>query len=200
MKAPLVALLLGAVAVVPAPLDRGARGTSTPLDLDREIFFAVLEGLYVDGVSSEAVDALLAAEDGQPLHFVPGCPICMPAVDALRVYRARVPFSSKKELRDTFGPGLSEAETAALASSDRRERLATIGGLVERWIARRLEAGRPTPEERAAWEADLRFRREQGMAMLQGAQRNARALGQDSPALELERCAFCDGANAACGN
>src|SRR4051812_345904 len=44
------------------------------------LFFATLEGLYRDGVSSADVGSLLATKgkDGGYLNFIYTCPICMP--------------------------------------------------------------------------------------------------------------------------
>jgi hypothetical protein len=122
-------------------------------DYDREIFFAVLEGCYVDGASNESVDAILALDpvSQMPANFIKGCPICMPARDAFRVYRARPQFESRKDSADTFGPGLDAGVSAALASGD----LAAAGADHEagrELMARRVEALRLNDSERDEWQ------------------------------------------------
>ena len=79
-------------------------------EFDRMIFYAVLEGLYEDGVSNEAVDIVLLKDptSGSYAHFVYGCPICAPTIDAFRMYRARPQFYSRKGITDTYGTGLEK--------------------------------------------------------------------------------------------
>ena len=182
---------LGIVATQPQPV-HAEEPDVRAFDYHQEIFFAVLEGLYLDGVPNEAVDILLATENGWPAHFVKGCPICMPAIDALSVYRARPPFANKA-FTDTFGAGLTEEQLGELRSPDRMRRLNTVTTLVERWIERRLRARRLTEAERAAWQNAMEERRKKGMAILARERRRAQDLDQAAPALEMQRCAFCDG-------
>ncbi|HEU4420465.1 MAG TPA: hypothetical protein VFT55_16125, partial [Planctomycetota bacterium] len=76
------------------------------------IFYAVLEGLYDEGVSTEDVDILLHQDPAtrQYSYFVAGCPLCTPAIDALQLYRGRPKFYGRKEACDTFGTGLPAKE------------------------------------------------------------------------------------------
>lgn len=159
----------------------------------RELFFAVLEGLYADGVSNQAVDAVLAAdpENGLPVNFVKGCPICMPAYDAFRAYRARPASSFKSEL----GDGLAADVEAQLLAGTADERFAASGKLVQGWIARRFDARRLTPEERAAWARVMKGWREKGMAALE----NLRGIERPGVFATRKACTMCDAANAACG-
>src|SRR5688572_10638658 len=60
------------------------------------IFFAVLEGLYRDGVINGDVDLIIPpGEGGKPAFdqetFVYACPLCHPAFEAFRLYRQRQP-------------------------------------------------------------------------------------------------------------
>ena len=101
-----------AISIAAGAVTRPEAAYSPETDLQPMVFFAVLEGLYVDGVSNEAVDVLLRREDRgngaeQYMHFIYGCPICLPAQDALRVYRQRVPLSYKGS-PDTLGEGLPD--------------------------------------------------------------------------------------------
>ena len=170
------------------PISAAAR-----LDESGMVFFAVLEGLYLDGVPNEAVDRILLCdpESGRYLHFVYGCPICTPALDALRTYRNRAPFYSRKAYLDTLGPGLSPATMEALGSEDIQVRLSAIEGLVKRWISRRLDGMRLTPEERAQWTLDLELGRKIGMSALSS---SARVPGREL----VTTCAICDAATGAC--
>jgi hypothetical protein len=164
--------------------------------LSHEIFFAVLEGLYEDGVSSEAVDAITAKdpEHGYPANFVWACPVCMPAYEAMLTYRARPRFDFKKGPQD-FGPGLDEATMARLTTGEIAERQQAIMGLVERWLARRIEARRLTQVERDVWREEMAMRRKKGMSMLQSYQQQ----GMKGSYAKMKACPFCDGANKPLG-
>ena len=186
----------GALRGQAAQLEAGGRaqGLSADQQCERAIFFAVLEGLYADGVASEDAAIFVASDElGRAQHFVPGCPICTPAVDAVNVYLARPPLR-RKVFVDTFGPGLGADERAALRSPFLDERVAAIEGHVARWMERYLERMRLSPEELSEWQNALESRRKTGMAML--------FAGREAPDITalgaLQRCAFCDGANAAC--
>jgi hypothetical protein len=162
-------------------------------DISGLVFFAVLEGLYRDGVPNEAVDSILLCdpESGRYLHFVDGCPLCTPALDALRTYRNRAPFYARKAFRDTFGPGLPPETLERLASEDIHVRLFAIEELVRSWVSRRLEGMRLTPEERGQWSTELALGRKRGMGMLSS---SARLPGREL----VNTCAFCDAATGAC--
>ena len=157
------------------------------------IFFAVLEGLYRDGVASEAARAIVEVDSvsGFPVSFVQGCPICMPALDAFHLYLARPPFRARKVPADTFGQGLSESLEARLTGTDRNVRRAALRELVEGWVAGWLDRQRLDPIERGEWERALAARAEQGMAMLADLQRSGLGLYGD-----LDECPLCVGAEA----
>jgi hypothetical protein len=166
-------------------------------DYQQELFFAVLEGLYVDGVSSDAVDAIVARdqESGYPANLVWGCPICMPAFDAMTVYRARPRLESHKEITDTFGPGLDPAKMSALTSGAPEQRRAAIMELVQGWAARRMDALRLTDAERDAWRTEMEMLRKKGMEMLT----RYRDMAKPGSYASMKACPFCDAANGACG-
>ena len=70
----------------------GGAKTESRENCRQMVFFAVLEGLYRDGVSSADVDVFLRKDKNEKgiegyIHFVYGCSICMPALDAFRSYR-----------------------------------------------------------------------------------------------------------------
>jgi hypothetical protein len=166
---------------------------------EEEIFLAVLEGLYRDGVQNAAVDAIVAEdpESGYPVNFVYACPICTPAMSAFQAYRARPGFYKDKQGRDAFGSGLAPELVTRLTSTDAPDqagdRQAAIRDLIEGWIAERLEAKRPTGAERAAWLAEMTERRNEGLSYLE------RYREEGIPCYAtMEACAFCDGAQAAC--
>lgn len=106
------------------------------------MFMAVLEGLYVDGVSNETIDLIIPAKAGFREHFIYGCPMCMPTYDAMVLYRSRDGFYGMKPPEsppDTFGPGLSDEIKTQLASSNKETRLMAIESLVRRWVDRRID-------------------------------------------------------------
>src|SRR5262245_11491865 len=162
-------------------------------DYESELFFAVLEGLYRDGVTNDVVEALLVPNDaGGPALFVPGCPICTPALNAFLVYRIRPPFRGKKIERDTFGPGLPESIAAACTGPDLTARFKVLNGLIEGWVAQHLAQRRLTAGEAAEWRQTMEEWRKKGMAGLAPQQVAGKDFSQKS-------CAVCDAANGACG-
>jgi hypothetical protein len=162
------------------------------------VFFAVLEGLYEDGVSTDDADRLLAVDPKtkQPQfeqHFVYGCPLCMPAFDAMVVYRSRPRFHGRKDNADTFGPGLEASIKKKLESAQKTDQLEAIQTLVTRWVGRRLDSMRLTKEEREQWTAVIEDGRQKGMGFLQTAQ-----AGNRNEYLGWKGCAICDGSAGAC--
>ena len=205
---PILVLLLLAPALsalAPRGWDDGPAATvdpprSVPKDheeVQRMIFFAVLEGLYRDGVSTE--DALLLAapaENGAGLlSYVYACPICMPAVDALTVYGARAPFPHRKAPRDTFGSGWSEEFRAELRSEEHAVRIGAVQRLTRQYIEARLRSLRLDEEEQRVWTQWLGDLREKGNARLRS------YLEQGGPFAESyrgwESCGACEGAAGA---
>jgi hypothetical protein len=164
---------------------------------DREVFFAVLEGLYADGVQNAVVDRVLEVDPQTkyPAHFVYACPICMPAYNAFATYRARPEFAGDKQHRNAFGSGLSSEQVQALTEGDLARRQRAILQLVQGWIERHLGSRRLNDDERARWRQAMEERRKKGMAMLE----MYRAQGLGGSYAELKECAFCDAANGACG-
>ncbi len=163
-------------------------------ELRQPIFFAVLEGLYRDGVSSEIVDKLLEIDPitKYPANFVWSCPICFPVIDALDVYRARPKFRGRKVDADTFGEGLSPTITEAILHGDVLVRQQMIKTLVEGWIRVALDARRLTPEERKRFQGLMAEGRKQGMEYLE----NYRKLGGNYA--WMKECPSCEAGNGAC--
>jgi hypothetical protein len=162
---------------------------------DSTLFLAVLEGLYLDGVPNDVVDAVLEtdAESGFPRLFVQGCPICMPAHSAFRVYRARTPLHYK-DGSDTFGRDFPEELRRTLTSGALADRHAAIQALIERWVDVRMRALQLDEDERKEWREDLEQRRKKGMSMLD----DLRQRFPKSAYAGQKACAFCDGAAGAC--
>ena len=166
-------------------------------EFDQEIFFAVLEGLYRDGVSTEVVEKILVTDEvtGYPANFIWCCPICMPALDAFNLYRARPRFVAIKTYKDTFGEGLSAEVIARLENPVMQVRQGAIRELVESWVRQRVDSQNLTYDERLRFEENMRMRRKQGMEFLHSYQEQ----GLGGSYVEMNDCAFCDGANDAFG-
>lgn len=167
------------------------------LEMRQFVFFAVLEGCYEDGVATVDVERILAPDPAtdRPTHFVDGCPICMPALDAFRLYRNRpllaTPFGGAT--RDTLGDGLAPHLRARLKSAVLKERLDAIHTLVSRWVDRRLGLIRATDTEREWCASRLEAFKKKGIATLRAQQSDgdAGALGA------IGDCAVCQAATAA---
>ena len=157
-------------------------------DVRQLVFFAVLEGLYRDGVSNEDVDIILAKDPKTKQYrlnenFVYTCPLCMPALDAFALYRSRPSFNGWKDSRDKFGAGLDAAMEGKLKSTNKTQRLEAIRDLTNRWVQQRLTMMRLTKEERILWQQRIEEGRKSGMDLLKD-----RLL-----APEFKGCAICEG-------
>jgi len=158
------------------------------------VFFAVLEGLYRDGVGNQDVDQIIPpGEAGKPKfdtnNFVYACPLCHPAFEAFRLYRQRERFYGLKSPLDTLGPGLEPAVSARLHSPDATERRQAIETLINRWVSQRLEMMRLSESERGAITSEMQQGRKQGMSEL-------RQANQTTPT--RTNCPICDGSFGAC--
>lgn len=172
MKHPTTFALLFAIGLIqptasPTPMQDRAAGT----DYGTEIFHAVLEGLYDDGVSNEAVDLILQKqESGTYTHFIRGCPTCNYVLEALRHYRARPDFVSFKGAYNTWGTGLDKGLRDRLESEHMKVRIDVVHTLVTRWIDNRMDRLRLNKRERAAWNLDMKRRAKEGMGLLSNKQ------------------------------
>jgi hypothetical protein len=158
------------------------------------IFFSVLEGLYRDGVSNDDVDKIIPPnKQGHPTfdreNFVYACPLCHPAFEAFRLYRQREPFYGLKARIDTFGPSLGADVSAQLHSPDPAKRREAIQGLIQHWVAERLDMMRLSDTERAEITSEMEKGRKQGMNGL-------KQPGQTSQT--RTNCPICDGSFGAC--
>lgn len=169
------------------------------------VFYAVLEGLFNAGVSKEHAALIFASDDKFSEHFVYSCPLCHPAVEAIRLYKAHSHFEFKKPLRwgedhvpvfpRTFGKGLEEATAKRLESKDGNERIAVIQELIQNWVSQKLNSMRLTADERAQWTAHLEGLRKRGMASLEHMQRQSPG---NLALKERKTCPACDGSVGAC--
>lgn len=164
--------------------------------VSRFLFFAVLEGLYEDGVSNEIVERVteLDARTGWPKHFIYACPICMPAFDAFRSYRSRTAFYGRKWACDTFGEGLDKELARRLLDRDDLVLGNALQERIERWTARRIELLRLTDVERDALSHELAERRKRGTEFLRSYQAN----GSAPQYAGMKSCPLCEGASGAC--
>src|SRR5215510_1021464 len=107
----------------------------------RLVFFAVLEGLYEDGVSDEIVNNIVPPDkkgrEKMRRSFVLDCPLCQPAFEAFCVYQARPKFSDGGK-SSTFGKGLPDSVTKGLLSDTLSTRLITLRKPICEWVERRL--------------------------------------------------------------
>src|ERR1043165_2394417 len=131
------------------------------------VFFAVLEGLYEDGVSSEAADSVVGKTKDSATEikqtFVFQCPLCHPVYEAFRLYQQRPTFRDKG---DTFGKGLEAKLERGLRDKALRTRQAALQTVVHRWVERRLTRMGLSAEEKLAWARQLGERSRQGDALL----------------------------------
>lgn len=178
----------------------------------RFIFHAVLEGCFEDGLANEDVAQILLRRPGESyFHFIYGCPLCMPAIHALEVYRSRPAefFGAKPGphgVVGTFGPGLKPVLQERLHSADPKERLRAINTLMQGWFARRLSSLALSPGERTQLQKAIAQKREEGMNHLKGFKHAKFERGEHAGRREVlfyapgyadvEECAVC---NAACG-
>ncbi len=168
----------------------------------RFIFFAVLEGLYEDGVSNADVDQILLRKPGQGyFHFIYACPVCTATIWALEAYRKRPDsfYSLKTGHSGTFGPGLTGPLHAQLYDADPHVRLAAINSLMQRWMSRRMELLRLTAAEKASLLKKLEAMRQRGMNVLADFRHDdhggAGTMETEAPAyVDLDECVVCNGA------
>tara|TARA_R110002072_G_scaffold302990_1_gene490806 strand:+ start:34605 stop:35207 length:603 start_codon:yes stop_codon:yes gene_type:complete len=169
MKNPtIVAVLFGMSFLMPTSICQPDSPLQQPKTrFETEIFHAVLEGLYDDGVDNETLDLILMKDEvGDFRHFVRGCPICTYVLEAMRHYRARPEFVSFKTGGNTWGPGLTKQDRERFASPQMKVRLDGIQILVQRWLDKRMDRLRLNKRERAAWALEMKKRAKKGMEML----------------------------------
>lgn len=161
----------------------------------RFLFFAVLEGLYLDGVQQNVARRVLSETENDVGLFVPSCPICMPVRDAFSVYAQGPRLMSWLKGRTSpprpedplgFGAGLDGKEIEKFLDSERTVRAKALLGLVDRYCRDYEERLRLSPEERDRLKRLLAEGRKLGMLQLQGRPEFKDDFG--------EYCPACDGA------
>ena len=163
-------------------------------DAQQLVFFAVVEGLYRDGVSTEVAEGLarIDPETGLPDNFVYGCPLCHPVLDAFRLYAGRPEFYASKRHADSFGNGLDEAAKRRLSGPSQQERLETLRVLVERWVDERFASTVMAKAQRRELRDLISEMRRKGMARLEAYQESGEGTQFEHYAA-WEACPSCDG-------
>jgi hypothetical protein len=122
------------------------------------VFFAVLEGLYKDGVPKEVVDMVIdppRSLDNKVKHsFVFQCDICHAAYEAFVLYSRRQTFQ-KSAGRDTFGKGVNEKIISGLKAEEASVRVFALGDMMRPWIAARVEQMKLSKEKQEELVATL---------------------------------------------
>jgi hypothetical protein len=153
-------------------------------DLNRFIFFAVLEGLVAESVPDETVAKILEQKDGRYVHFVYACGICTPTIEALRAYAMRGQFYHARKGDPLAGkPALPADLQGLLDHPEAEKRREGIEKLVNRFIERRFEELRYTEAERTPMRSAL-------------LQERKRAAGMLARQPDLKDCPSCRGAAA----
>jgi hypothetical protein len=165
----------------------------------RMVFYAVLEGLYEDGVPDEVVDSIVPRQPKEGTNalktsFVIECPLCHPVYEAFALYQKRPAFNDDAK-RNTFGKGIDEALVKDLKSETPRVRLTALRVLVQRWVERRLTMMNLTDEQKKDWQKRIQERGQQGLGFL------TTWIGTDPNYKGWSGywgCAACGGSEAAC--
>ncbi len=173
------ALLLGIVAPASASPEAGGpeseNGKKSSVvwkndPLCQFVFFAVLEGLYRDGVQNEVIDLVIGEpekEKGAKVKscFVFRCELCHATYEAFRAYRNRPVFQNADD-QSTFGKGIDPSIITKLKSEDAGSRVYAMGSLVRPWITQRIEETRKTDEEMKAMKKEFERFATDGSKML----------------------------------
>ena len=201
-----VVTILGTVALTSAATEPIAvkKAYESFGEAHRFIFFAVLEGLYEDGVSRDDVALIMRREEGKGYeHFIYACPICTAVVQATAVYASRPEwryksFDDHRVLEANFGTGLPGATREGLSAKDVETRLETIFQLVSKWVNRRLERSNISETSRKSLLAEIDAGKELGTRRLQGYKKNPDKTFLESCApgyANIDACAMCNAAS-----
>lgn len=164
------------------------------------IFFAVLEGLYHEGVSDTDVDALLLQNDEKSyVNFIYACPICSPTLFAIQTYKNRPQFTSLKlhnyqtEQR-TFGYGLLPETSKLLHSENPKDRLKALYSLVNLWISYRMDKMNLSVDDRNKLLHKIEKDRKSGAQLLESFSKNG-TLKDYAPSYSADdECVICNAA------
>lgn len=166
----------------------------------RMVFFAVLEGLYEDGVPGDVVDSIVPRKVGKGKHrmktsFVFSCPLCHPVYEAFRAYQQRPGFSATPD-SNTFGKAFDAKTAKLLKSAKPGTRLKALAPLVQKWTKRRLEMMRLSKAEAEQWNRKLAAHARTGKGFLLAYLGKDEAYKGWSP---YWGCAACNGTTWAAG-
>ena len=165
----------------------------------RFVFYAVLEGLFEDGVQEEVTERIISMRPAPPPQdpkhklpdlFVYGCPICLPSLDAFRTYALGPEILQWQKARRPhrgFGNGLSREMVERFMSGNRDTRLRALEELTTRYLQRRFESARMTEEEKTQMRGLLERSRKQ---VMENIARNPR----DPIYQGFDECPSCEGA------
>lgn len=130
------------------------------------VFFAVLEGLYTDGVPDEVVDLIVPPQDerGDSVErcFVFRCPMCHAAYEAFVLYQRRQAFNGSSEAKSTFGKDFDLTIRDSLKSDSAPARVKAMGNLIRPWIDRKINSLEMTDAKRDALVAKMLQYAEEG--------------------------------------
>ncbi|MCE9562394.1 MAG: hypothetical protein K8U57_10100 [Planctomycetes bacterium] len=166
------------------------------------VFFAVLEGLYRDGVSDDVVECIVPKtpnpeKDALRKNFIPECPICHPVYEAFALYQKRPNFKDDGK-RNAFGKGeLAPEIVKAFKSEDLQTRVKEgIQPLVGKYVAAHLAKMNLSAEEKQEWSKKLKERVKEGTSLhlKLRATEEGRLLGWSF----YGGCGACLGTSAAC--
>lgn len=181
--------------VITAPVARAQKDFD---DGYRFVFYAVLEGCYEDGLSTNDISQILlkdAKEKNLYSHFVYACPVCTPTIHALEAYQSRPGrFYSLKTRATTFGPGLPSKLNAQLYSQKAEDRLEAINVLMRGWVSKRMALLRLTEQERSELQKRLEEMRKEGMKHLETFEKAGGNSYPVSAFANVHQCAVCNGA------
>ncbi|MBI2190780.1 MAG: hypothetical protein HYU36_02195 [Planctomycetes bacterium] len=165
-------------------------------DAHRFIFYSVLEGCFEDGLSTEDVSQILLRREKESyFHFIYACPVCLPTIHALEVYRSRPDhFYGVKGGASTFGSGLTPDLKRQLYSGAPADRLVAINSLVQRWTARRMSLLALSDEQRGQLQKAFEEMRKKGMETLKSFKAGGTASYYAPAFATIEECAACNGA------
>ncbi|MDP6112605.1 MAG: hypothetical protein QGF00_18050 [Planctomycetota bacterium] len=167
------------------------------------VFFAVLEGLYRDGLSTETVELIIPRRDRgtRPSmeNFIYTCPLCHPSYEAFVIYLCRKPFYGQKGSSvETFGKGLPEATISALKSADGKTRRGMIRQLISKWVQIKLESMNLTDKGLREWQEKIKKLHGQGTAVLKRFKANSNGEYYKNLYKDWEECPVCAGSLEAC--
>lgn len=154
------------------------------------VFFAVVEGLYNDGLDESSVVAIIG--ENMSDNFIVGCPICHPAYDAFLLYRVKPLFQSRKRPTDKFGKGLDVEERKALVGepNERREQLRDS---ISKWVEERIKSMNLDEDQAKDLRAELKEMSDRGTEQLESLKNGGNGEFFQKIYADWEFCPSCSG-------